>query len=84
MSLCTTWNEQVLRDWLKSIQYDGLPLYEFAQASQIPYKTLQEWMMLPVPRITPEHIKLLADYRQWSVERTKRWLDIPSSFAVVP
>lgn len=83
MSQCTDWNKQALRDWLRSIQYDGVPLCEFAQESRIPYKTLQEWMMLPVPRMTQEHIELIADYRQWSVDRTQRWLGILSGSPVL-
>lgn len=76
------WNTQGLVKWLKAEMSAKKSFHQLSLDMQIPYSVLQEWMTLAFPAITLEHIKLIADYRDWSVEKTTTWLNIkPAHFA---
>lgn len=70
------WNNQVLTDWLKLKMAAGETLYKLSSDLQISCFVIQEWMTLSFPKITLSQIKLIADYRSWTLEHTAEWLDI--------
>ena len=77
------WNTKALSDWLKSEISLGKDISYLSQTLSIPERTLKEWLASSSSCswsiITLEQIQLIAFYRDWSLDRVLRWLDICSA-----
>ena len=70
------WNVQVLIAWLKLELTCRDSLRDLAAALKVPHQVLNSWFKDVMPAISLQHIRNIAEYRNWSMQRTLDWLDI--------
>ena len=69
------WNIQALVNWLKREFGDGSKR-TLETHLKVPGYVIQSWFTSPMPLITLSHIRLIAQYRGWSLKETLDWLEI--------
>ena len=75
------WNIEGLRNFIKSELSEGKSLIDIEKELGVSLNTVEKWLKTPYSialTINIEQIMLIARYRDWTVDRTLRWLGISS------
>lgn len=70
------WNIQALVDWTRNEVSRTGNFQVLSERLRIPQRDLREWLLIPFPSITLEHLQLIARYRSCDVDEVVHWLDI--------
>lgn len=69
------WDSQGLVSWMES-ELKTRSSLKASQVLGIPIAQIQAWKNHPMPPISLNDLQALANYRGWSLEQTRQWLDI--------
>jgi hypothetical protein len=72
------WNTNALVKWLKQ-ELDHHEKQHLESALQIQRHVIRAWLSEPMPAITLDHIRSIAQYRGWQVNQVIDWLGLQPS-----
>lgn len=72
------WNIDKLAAWM-NLEFGSRDIIYVAQSLRVSPHRLHAWQVEPLPRISLDEVRCIAQYRGWSLEKTRQWLGISES-----